>query len=85
MHTITVIFGGLVLLALFAALGRIGGIGTSRAALWFIPVWLACAAINMWIGVNRAGYSYAAEFPIFLLVFALPAIVAVIIRRRSAS
>jgi hypothetical protein len=34
------------------------------------------AAINMWIGVNRAGYSYADEFPIFLLIFAAPAALA---------
>ena len=37
------------------------------------PLWLAGAGINMWIGVNRAGYTYAQEFPIFLMVFAIPA------------
>jgi hypothetical protein len=34
------------------------------------------AAVNMWFGVNRAGYTYADEFPIFLLIFAVPAVVA---------
>jgi hypothetical protein len=42
----------------------------------FIPVWLAAALINMWIGVSRAGYSVAEELPIFLAIFAIPAVVA---------
>jgi len=33
----------------------------------------------MWVGVARAGYSIAEEFPIFLLVFAIPAVVALFI------
>lgn len=80
MHTIMVMGGGLVLLALFAVLGRVMGLGFARAALWFIPVWLACAAYNMWVGVSRAGYSVADELPIFLLVFAVPAAIAVALR-----
>jgi len=49
------------------------------AARWFIPVWLIGAGINMYIGVAKAGYSVAEEAPIFLLVFAVPAIVAALI------
>jgi hypothetical protein len=30
----------------------------------------------MWIGVSRAGYSVAEEFPVFLVIFALPAALA---------
>jgi hypothetical protein len=52
------------------------GIGMVTAVRWFIPVWLAGAGINMYIGVTRAGYSVAEEAPIFVLVFAVPAIVA---------
>jgi hypothetical protein len=55
-----------------------------RAALWFLPGWLLVAAINMWIGVSRAGYSVAAEAPIFLVVFAVPAAVALLARRMLA-
>ena len=64
-HTLKVIAGGLVLLGLFLF-----------GARWFIPVWLIVAAVNMWIGVTRAGYSVAEEAPIFLIVFAVPAGVA---------
>jgi hypothetical protein len=32
----------------------------------------------MWIGVSRAGYSVVDEAPVFLLVFAVPAIVALL-------
>lgn len=43
------------------------------AAKIFIPIWLAAAAFNMWVGVAKAGYSVVEELPIFLLIFALPA------------
>jgi hypothetical protein len=75
MHTVIVMAGGLALLAVCLLVGRTtGSVGT--ASLVFIPLWLIGAAINMWIGVNRAGYSYADEFPIFLLIFAVPAALA---------
>ena len=67
-------YGGLTLLAVLLLLG------ISRAALWFIPIWLVCAAINMWVGVSSAGYSVAAELPIFVLVFAVPAAIALMVR-----
>ena len=82
MHTILVIVGGLALLAVVSILGKLAGVGISRAALWFIPIWLVCAAVNMWVGVSRAGYSVAAEFPIFLIVFAVPAALALVVRRK---
>jgi hypothetical protein len=78
MRTILIILGGLVLLGLFLFGGRwIGGAGTMvTAAKVFIPIWLAAALYNMWVGVSQAGYSVAEELPIFLLIFAVPAIVA---------
>jgi hypothetical protein len=84
-----VIAGGLVLLGLFILAGRllVGGnpvAGMATAARWFVPVWLVGAGINMYVGVARAGYSLAEEAPIFLLVFAVPAIVAVLIAWRLA-
>lgn len=84
MHTIMVIAGGLALLVLAALTGKSTSLGMARALLWFIPVWLACAAVNMWIGVSRAGYSVAQELPIFLFVFATPAITALLLYRRCA-
>jgi hypothetical protein len=87
MHTIMVVLGGFLLLVICLLAGRLtGGAGTALvtktmaiAALIFIPIWLGAALINMWIGVSRAGYSVAEELPIFLLVFAIPAVVAVFI------
>jgi hypothetical protein len=75
MHTVIVMAGGLALLAVCLLVGRTTG-SVGKAPLVFIPLWLIGAAINMWIGVNRAGYSYADEFPIFLLIFAGPAALA---------
>jgi hypothetical protein len=76
-----VIFGGIALLALGLLAGRFLGGGTRNlvlAAQIFIPVWLALAGLNMYIGVTRAGYSVSEELPIFLLIFALPAALAAV-------
>jgi hypothetical protein len=77
MHTIKVIAGGFVLLGVFLLFGRWIGGGTSSAlasaASYFIPIWLVAAAVNMWVGVARAGYPVAEEVPYFIVVFAVPA------------
>jgi hypothetical protein len=80
MHTLMVIGGGLVLLAAFVVAGRIiGGPEASamaQAARYFILLWFIAAALNMYVGVSRAGYSVAQELPIFFVVFGVPAAVA---------
>jgi len=78
MHTIIVVLGGFVLLGACLLAGRVMKT-MPIAALIFIPIWLGAAAINMWLGVSRAGYSVAAELPVFLVVFAIPAVVALFI------
>jgi len=79
MRTAVIILGGFVLLGLCLLAGRLIG-GSSAmmvlAAKIFIPIWLAAALLNMWVGVARAGYSTSEELPTFLLIFALPAGVA---------
>ena len=75
MRTAIIIIGGLVLLGLFALVGWWLGGGPQSAitaAKLFMPIWLAVALINMWLGVSRAGYSVAEELPIFLAIFAIP-------------
>ena len=62
MHTIKVLAVGFVLLGAFVLIGRTLGNG-SKAALYFLPVWLAAAAINLWFGVTKAGYSVRDEAP----------------------
>ncbi len=78
MHTVMVVLGGFLLLGACLLAGRLMKT-MPIAALIFIPIWLGAAAINMWIGVSRAGYSVAEELPVFLLVFAIPAAVALFV------
>ena len=78
MHTIMVVLGGFLLLVICLLAGRLMKT-MAIAALIFIPIWFGAALINLWIGVSRAGYSVAEELPIFLVVFAIPAVVALFI------
>lgn len=78
MHTAIVIGIGLALLGACSLVGRLlaGASGLQGALLVFLPLWFVGAGINMYIGVKRAGYSVADEAPIFLVVFAVPAAIA---------
>jgi hypothetical protein len=79
MHTVILVAGGFALLALFAFAGRAfgGAQGIATAAILFLPVWLIGAAINLYVGVETAGYSVKEESPIFLLIFSVPAALAI--------
>jgi hypothetical protein len=83
MHTLKVIFGGILLLGVCALLGRwIGGAATAVVATTikcFLVLWLAATLVNMWVGVSTAGYSIKDEAPVALLVFAVPAMIAIVI------
>jgi hypothetical protein len=81
MHTIIVLAVGFGLLGLCALAGRVlaGTPGIGTAALIFLPLWLVGAGTNMYMGVKGAGYSVADEVPIFFLVFAVPAVAALIV------
>jgi hypothetical protein len=52
------------------------------AAVLFVVLWFVATAANMYIGVTRAGYSFMEELPIFLLLFGVPAIAALMLRSR---
>jgi hypothetical protein len=56
-----------------------GAASVGSAVKVFISTWLCAAALNLWVGVARAGYSVAEEFPIFLLIFGLPAAAALLL------
>jgi len=83
-HTAIVIGIGLALLAACLLLGRLvgGPPALSTAALVFLPLWLIGAGVNMALGVKKAGYTVAEEAPVFLVVFAVPALVALLLRWR---
>ena len=51
----------------------------TAATVVFVAIWFVAAALNMWIGISHAGYSFQEELPIFLLIFLLPAVVAVFV------
>jgi hypothetical protein len=82
MHTLKIIVGGFLLLGVCLLLGRwIGGAAALvRVAIkCFLVLWLIVALINMWVGVSKAGYSINDEAPVALLVFAVPAIISILI------
>ena len=80
MHTVLVLLAGFALLGLCLLIARLsagrGPAPLRKAAAAFVPLWLIGAGINLWVGVDRAGYSVAEELPIFLLVFSVPALAA---------
>jgi hypothetical protein len=84
MHTLKVIAAGLALLALCILVGRsVGGAspaaGVALGLKAFVPLWFIGAAINLWAGVSRAGYTVAEEVPVFAVVFTGPVAVGVLI------
>lgn len=88
MHTVRVIVAGLALLGLCWLLAR-GLLGARRpwvvrGSQAFLPLWFLVAAVNLWIGVTRAGYTVAEELPIFLVVFGVPAAVAAAVWWRAS-
>jgi hypothetical protein len=83
-HTAIVIGIGLALLAACVFLGRLVG-GPSAlptSVLVFLPLWLIGAGVNMAMGVKKAGYTVTEEAPVFLIVFAVPALLALFLRWR---
>jgi hypothetical protein len=84
-RTAIIIAIGFGLLGLCLAIGGYTG-GVSRlrsAAVVFIGLWFVAAAVNMYVGVARAGYSFMEELPIFVVVFAVPAIAAILVRAKT--
>ena len=83
MHTLKLIAAGFALLGALHFLARRlklgGGDPTGFAVKLFLPLWLVVALVNLWVGVNRAGYSLLQEMPFFSLVFGLPAAFALLL------
>ncbi len=82
MHTLMVIAGGLVLLAAFLVVGKLANKSVLASRLFVLPWFLATLA-NLYAGVAIAGYTVAQELPIQLVVFAVPAIAALVLGQRS--
>jgi hypothetical protein len=84
MRTLLFLLVGLLLLAACLLLGRLFAVSypgaTQLATIAFISLWLAIAGTNLWVGVAKAGYTISDELPIFLLVFGVPTLVAVVVK-----
>jgi hypothetical protein len=85
-RTLLFLVAGLLLLAAGLLLGKLFSShypdAMRLATIAYAALWLIVAGANMWVGVARAGYSVAEELPIFLLIFAVPAVVAVLLKWR---
>jgi len=86
MRTALFLLAGVLLMGGFLLLGKLFApqypAAPRLAALAFLAVWLAVAAANMWLGVSKAGYSVSEELPIFLAIFLVPAVLAVVLKWR---
>ena len=45
-----------------------------------VVLWLSATGFNLWVGVNKAGYSFSEEIPIMALLFLLPAAASIILK-----
>jgi len=86
MRTLLFLLVGFVLLASAMLLGKLFSSnypGAIYAATWaFVALWLAISGANLWVGVAKAGYTVNEELPIFLLIFAVPTVVAIFLKWR---
>ncbi len=84
MRTGLFLLAGFLLLGVCVVLARLFSTNypasSGMATGVFLVLWFALAAFNMWVGVAKAGYSVSEELPIFLLIFGVPAVVAVILK-----
>ncbi len=86
MRTPLFLLVGFLLLAASALLGKLFSSNypnaTYAATAIFVALWLGISGANLWVGVAKAGYSLSEELPIFLLIFAVPTIVALVLKWR---
>ncbi len=79
MHTIIMVTAGIVLFGVFMVIARsVDRLSGSTALKAFLLVWLVISLANLSVGVFRAGYTVLEELPILLVVFGIPAAVALI-------
>lgn len=76
-HTTIMLLTGLALLILL----RLTIKDAARATRLFLTLWLLVAIGNMLVGVLYAGYGWAEEAGFALIVFGVPAAVALLARR----
>ena len=85
MHTAIIILGGIVIwaagLMLARRFGKPGGTAIADTTLAFITAWLLATLTSLWIGAARGGYTLRDGIPGFIVIFAIPAAVAAIVKK----
>lgn len=76
-HTAMMLLAGIALLVLIRLIQR----DPARATRLFLILWLIVSIGNLLVGVLHAGYGWGEEAVIWLLVFGLPAAIALAVRR----
>ena len=86
MRTVLFLVAGFLLLGAALLLGRLFSThypgATFVATVAYVALWFIVSGANMWVGVARAGYSVTEELPVFLLIFGVPAVAAILIKWR---
>lgn len=86
MRTALFLLSGLLLMTSLLIPARLFSGHFPAAPNWALALglclWLGITSFNLWVGVNRAGYSVGEELPILLLLFAVPAAAAILVRWR---
>lgn len=84
MRTGLILLVGFLLLAAAIIFSRLFTEHFPAATAWaiysFLALWLIATGFNMWVGVSKAGYSVNEELPIMLLLFAVPALTAIVLK-----
>ena len=81
MRTLSFIVIGLILAGVGFWLAKLFGLSATTAFKAFAGLWLAFAAVNLYLGVTRAGYPLSVELPVFAVIFGLPAVAAYFTQR----
>lgn len=76
-HTVIMLLAGLGVLILL----RLAIKDAARATRLFLILWLIVAIGNLLVGVLHAGYGWGEEAGIALVVFGVPAAIALAVRR----
>jgi hypothetical protein len=80
MHTVMVVGGGLIALAVFVLGAVVLGRTAAAGARLFILPWLVVSLINLYVGTTH-GHSVVGELPFLAIVFGVPALAAFAVMR----
>jgi hypothetical protein len=84
MRTAIIILAGIVLWGICIGVAKLAAnlnaSSSTIATIAFVALWFVAAAVNRWVGVAKAGYSFMEELPIFFVIFLVPSAIAVAVK-----